>query len=305
MQLKTILTIALGFLLCSGEAFAQKNKKAKKANKKARTETLAKPTVEPVSSADFSYALGLAQGGSLKQFLVQREGVDSAYISDAIRGMKSRLSEAETKKAMAFAAGLRIAEMNRRTMPMVNKQAVGKADSAYTSVDAFEAGLSDAVAGNFKKLSADSAMKLVERQFAYQKQVYGFANKNWLAANAKRKGVKTLESGLQYSIEKEGKGAVATDSTEVEVNYEGKLIDGSVFDSSYKRGQSATFRPDQVIKGWREALKLMPEGSAWNLYIPAELAYGERDQQNIPAGSTLIFKVEVIKVKTGEAAAKK
>ena len=96
----------------------------------------------------------------------------------------------------------------------------------------------------------------------------------------------------------QGKGAVATDSTEVEVHYEGRLIDGTVFDSSYKRGKPSTFRPDQVIKGWREALTLMPEGSIWELYIPAELGYGERGSgQTIPGNSTLIFQVEIIKVK--------
>ena len=87
------------------------------------------------------------------------------------------------------------------------------------------------------------------------------------------------------------------------MHYEGSLIDGTVFDSSYKRGKPATFRPDQVIKGWREALTLMPEGSVWNLYIPSELGYGERGQgRNIPGNATLVFKVEVIKVKpVGEA----
>ena len=112
-----------------------------------------------------------------------------------------------------------------------------------------------------------------------------------------------LPSGLQYRVLTEGNGPVATDSSEVEVHYEGSLIDGTVFDSSYKRGKPATFRPDQVIKGWREALTLMPEGSVWNLYIPSELGYGERGQgRNIPGNATLVFKVEVLKVKpVGEA----
>ena len=118
--------------------------------------------------------------------------------------------------------------------------------------------------------------------------------------------MKTLPSGLQYRVLDEGKGALATDSSEVEVHYEGSLIDGTVFDSSYKRGQPSSFRPDQVIKGWREALCLMPEGSVWNLYIPAELGYGERGSgRSIPGNSTLIFKVEVLKVKTNPQPAKK
>ena len=124
----------------------------------------------------------------------------------------------------------------------------------------------------------------------------------WLEANKKLKGVKTLPSGLQYRVLTAGKGPVATDSTEVEVHYEGKLIDGTVFDSSYKRNQPATFRPDQVIKGWREALTLLPEGTVVDLYIPSELGYGERGSaQHIPGNSTLIFKAEILKVKNDAA----
>ena len=92
-----------------------------------------------------------------------------------------------------------------------------------------------------------------------------------------------------------GTGAVPADTSTVEVNYEGKLIDGTVFDSSYRRNQPAQFKANQVIKGWTEALTHMPEGSTWELYIPAELAYGSNNQQQIPANSTLIFKVELLK----------
>ena len=110
--------------------------------------------------------------------------------------------------------------------------------------------------------------------------------------------MKTTPSGLQYRVIKQGTGAMATDTTEVEVHYEGKLIDGTVFDSSYRRGKPATFHPDQVIKGWTEALKMMPEGSVYELYIPYNLGYGERGTQSIPPYSTLIFKVELLKVKS-------
>ena len=108
-------------------------------------------------------------------------------------------------------------------------------------------------------------------------------------------------SGLQYRIIREGNGAVAANDEEVEVKYEGRLIDGTVFDSSYTRNpQTTSFRPSQVIKGWTEALKMMPEGSEWEVYIPQELAYGERQAGKIPPYSTLIFKLEVVKVKKDE-----
>lgn len=304
MQFKSILVVAMAALLCVPAMAQKKGKKAAK-GKKAVAAAVLTPALKSVDGKTFSYALGVAQGESLKMYLQQREGVDSAYIKYAIEGMNANLSETERKQREAFAAGLRIADMNRRNLPMFNQQAVGRKDSAYASLAEFQRGLAAAALGQPTTMKADSAMKIVEQQFAYQNEVYKRANRIWLENNKKLKGVKTLPSGLQYRVLTEGKGPVASDSTEVEVHYEGSLIDGSVFDSSYKRGQAATFRPNQVINGWKEALTMMPEGSVWNLYIPAELGYGERAQQNIPANSTLIFKVEIIKVKTPEAAAEK
>lgn len=304
MQFKSILVVAMAALLCVPAMAQKKGKKAAK-GKKAVAAAVLTPALKSVDGKTFSYALGVAQGESLKMYLQQREGVDSAYIKYAIEGMNANLSETERKQREAFAAGLRIADINRRNLPMFNQQAVGRKDSAYASLAEFQRGLAAAALGQPTTMKADSAMKIVEQQFAYKNEVDKRTNRIWLENNKKLKGVKTLPSGLQYRILTEGKGPVASDSTEVEVHYEGSLIDGSVFDSSYKRGQAATFRPNQVIKGWKEALTMMPEGSVWNLYIPAELGYGERAQQNIPANSTLIFKVEIIKVKTPEAAAEK
>lgn len=225
--------------------------------------------------------------------------VDSAYIDYAIDGMQSKMNEKERKQAQAFAAGLQIGEMNAKNLPAMNKQACGNADSIYIDRAEYERGMAEIVLGKESTLTPDSAEALVTRQFQHQQEVYKNLNIQWLANNKKQKGVKTTPSGLQYRVLTEGKGAIAADSVEVEVNYEGKLIDGSVFDSSYERGQSATFSPKQVIKGWTEALTMMPEGSKWELYIPSELGYGERGNgQKIPGHSTLIFQVEVLKVKT-------
>jgi len=118
-----------------------------------------------------------------------------------------------------------------------------------------------------------------------------------LAENAKKEGVKTLPSGVQYKVIKEGNGPIPTDSSTVKVNYEGRLIDGTVFDSSYTRGEAATFPANRVIKGWTEALCHMPAGSEWEIYIPQELAYGEREQgKDIKPFSALIFKLELLEV---------
>lgn len=299
MQIKSILVVAVAALLCVPAMAQKKGKKAAKGKKTVAAAVLT-PALKPVDGTTFSYALGVAQGQSLKQYLIQREGIDSAYVHYAIEAMGANLSEAEHKQKVAYAAGLRIADMNQRNLPMFNKNATGKEDSTYTSLSEFQRGLADAALCRATGgLTADSAMKIVEQQFKYQQETYKAKNVAWLNTNKTLKGVKTLPSGLQYRILTEGHGPVATDSTEVEVHYEGTLIDGTVFDSSYKRNQPATFRPNQVIKGWREALTMMPEGSVWNLYIPAELGYGERGQgQSIPGNSTLIFKVEVLKVKT-------
>jgi FKBP-type peptidyl-prolyl cis-trans isomerase FklB len=119
----------------------------------------------------------------------------------------------------------------------------------------------------------------------------------FLLENAKKKGVVSLPSGLQYKIIKEGNGAIPIDGQTVKTNYKGSLINGKQFDSSYDRGQPATFGVNQVIAGWTEALKLMPVGSQWELYIPYNLAYGERAMgANIPAYSTLIFTIELLEI---------
>ena len=124
------------------------------------------------------------------------------------------------------------------------------------------------------------------------------AGTDFLKDNAQKEGVVTLPSGLQYKVLKQGDGAIAKASDKVKVKYEGRLIDGTVFDSTDKHGgDPVTFSPNQVIKGWTEALCMMPVGSKWQLYIPQELAYGARGAgKDIPPYSTLIFDVEVIDI---------
>lgn len=283
----------LAFALLCGPASAQRDTRKKHAP--------AKPSVtdvQPVPADSFSYAMGLSQSGSLKQYLVMREGIDTAYIADVARGLAANVSEVEAKRAMAYAAGLRIAEMNRRqVVPMLNKQATGSEDTTYTQYAEFTRGLCEGLLGTGTGLTPDSALKLAERQFNYYKGIYKKANADYLAKHAKQKGVKTTKSGLQYSVLSKGTGELPTDTSSVEVHYEGRLIDGTIFDSSYQRKRPATFRVNEVIPGWTEALKMMPVGSLWEIVIPAELGYGERDNQKIPANSTLIFRVELLSIK--------
>lgn len=292
MQLKTLAILAMGALIFTDGVAMDRKKKDKK-----------KPLVEkvqPVPADSFSYAMGVIQSSSLKQYLESREGIKAENLKDAAAGIEaySKMGDAEVKQKLAFAAGLRIGEMNKtQVIPQLNKQATGKEDTTYVDAVIFSRGLSEGMNG-VSTISPDSAMKVAERQMKFYTNQLKETNMNWLAANKKQKGVKETESGLQYRILSKGEGATAVDTSEVEVHYEGKLIDGTVFDSSYKRNQPATFGVTQVIKGWTEALKMMPEGSIWELYIPYNLAYGERGNQGIPPFSTLIFKVELLKVKT-------
>ena len=132
-------------------------------------------------------------------------------------------------------------------------------------------------------------------------QKNGAEAEKFLAANKTKEGVKATESGLQYKVLKEGSGAQPKSSDTVTVNYRGTLMDGTEFDSSYKRGQPATFPVSGVIKGWTEALQLMKVGSKYQLFIPASLAYGEQGRPGIPPNSLLIFEVELMNVNSPQA----
>src|SRR3990167_3163725 len=164
----------------------------------------------------------------------------------------------------------------------------------------FSLGLDDAVRGN-KALLTEKEMQGIIQNFQKHSQAEALAKfkkmaadnvtvgQKFLTENAKKPGVKTLPSGLQYKVLQAGTGPKPKDTDTVEVNYEGKLINGNVFDSSYKRGQPATFAVNQVVKGWQTALVMMPVGSEWELFIPAELAYGDADIPNIGPNQVLIF----------------
>jgi len=182
-----------------------------------------------------------------------------------------------------------------------------KRQNVELDLAAINAGLSDGMKGKKSKISEDEMRKVMDafrqKMMAKQKDqkaTQGKANiaagNKWLAKNGKKKGVKTTKSGLQYKVVKTGKGPKPTADAKVEVHYEGKLISGKVFDSSYKRGTPASFPVGGVIAGWTEALMMMPAGSHWELYIPAKLAYGERGMGPIEPNSVLIFKVELLKV---------
>ena len=294
MKIRKVLFIGLAASLCLGAVASQP---AKKTKKKAKVAVVAEPEVKPVDAATFSYAVGVAQSPSLKQYIGQANNVDSLHYADFIDGLNGKYSEAEIAKMRAIIMGTTIAQQNdKQVIPAINKQATGDDKATYLQKDLFVKGLEEGLLGK-STLTPDSAMKVADQQFEYRKMVVKKENADYLAAYAKNDSVQRTESGLLYKVIKKGEGALPVDTNKVEVNYEGRLIDGTVFDSSYKRNKPATFGVTQVIKGWTEALKMMPVGSVYELCIPYELAYGERGNRNIPPFSTLVFKVELLDIK--------
>lgn len=169
------------------------------------------------------------------------------------------------------------------------------------SVKDFAQAISDVLEGNPTAISHEEARDIVNAFFAELEAKMSEANveqgKKFLEQNSKKENIKTLPSGLQYEVITEGNGKKPKATDQVKCHYEGTLIDGTLFDSSIKRGQPAVFGVNQVIQGWVEALQLMTEGSKWRLYIPSELGYGAQGAgEMIPPHSTLIFDVELIEV---------
>lgn len=179
-----------------------------------------------------------------------------------------------------------------------------KSQGVKVDVDALALAISDALSGTSPRVNEQelqAAMVKVQQGLIDKRTTEGKANldkgKTFLAENGKKTGIKTTKSGLQYEVITEGKGVLPKDASVVSVNYKGTLIDGSEFDSSYKRGKPAEFPVNGVIPGWTEALKLMKVGSKYKLYVPSDLAYGEGGRPGIPPNSVLIFEVELLDIK--------
>ena len=254
-----------------------------------------------------SYAIGMSQSQGLMDYLANAKGVDTTYIAEVLQGVNDGANAGDDKKKAAYFAGIEIGQqIANNMMKGLNYNLFGEDSTQTVSLNNFMAGFVSGVTGKDSKMTvneADSVAELLFQRIKAKSQEKQFgANKaegaKFLAANAKKEGVKTLPCGVQYKVLKDGNGAMPADTSIVVVNYEGRLIDGTVFDSNKSHGgEPATFRVGQVIKGWQEALKAMPVGSEWEIYIPQELAYGANQQGNIPPFSLLIFKVELLEVK--------
>lgn len=232
----------------------------------------------------------------MRRFLVVM-AVSALFFAAAAYGEEMSLKDSKDK--VSYAIGLDVGNAMKKQSIDIN-------------TDVFIRGVKDALSGGQKLMTDDEVREtmtafsheMAEKQKEKMKKL-GDKNKQegdaFLAENKKKEGIKTLPSGLQYKVITEGSGKTPTGSDTVTVNYRGTLIDGTEFDSSYKRGQPATFPVNGVIKGWTEALQLMKEGAKWQIFIPSDLAYGDKGAGNvIGPNAVLVFDVELISVKEAE-----
>ena len=228
-----------------------------------------------------SYAIGMAQTQGLKEYLVDRLGVDTANIGEFIKGLNEGVNAGDNKKKAAYYAGIQIGQqISNQMVKGINHEVFGDDSTKSISLKNFMAGFISGTLGKQGLMTIEQAQtvaqtKMQEIKAREMEKTYGpnrEEGEKFLAANAKKEGVKTLESGVQYRVIKEGTGAIPTDTSLVKVHYEGRLLNDSVFDSSYKRGE------------------------VWEVYIPQDLAYGEREQGIIKPFSVLVFKIELLEV---------
>lgn len=272
---------------------------AAKKKKKNETKEVAvkQPVVLTTSSDSLSYATGFAVTNGLMPYVQQQLGVDTAYMADFIQGFNEAVAGMNDKRQKARMAGMQIAEqVTNRMLANIQRELTDAPDSIVTSL--FYRGFTDVLTNDTTIFTMASAEKLQQEKMQVNKKAKAKklrkAGRDFLAENGKKPGIITTPSGLQYEVLKQGDGAVPQTTDKVKVHYEGRLIDGTVFDSSIKRGEPAVFGLNQVIKGWTEGLSLMPVGSKWRLYIPQELGYGDRQAGQIPPYSALIFDVELL-----------
>lgn len=303
MNIKSIFTLAImAGVIFSGADAAERKKKARQDDGAAAAGAV---TALKTAADSLSYAAGMVRTDGLVPYLRQSLGVDTAYMADFVRGYEDAMAKGFDERTKAYYAGEQIAQMvSQRMLPFLKDEFAGRTDSINERV--FNAGFIAALGNGGSLMTADAAKAYFDKAFKQavdeRNAATRKAGEEFLAANKQKPGVVTTPSGLQYKVLVKGTGDVAGEKDEVSVKYEGRLLDGTVFDSSYKRKDPVTkFRPNQVIKGWTEALTMMPVGSKWELYIPYNLAYGERQAGKIKPYSTLVFTVEVVAVKKAEA----
>lgn len=291
----------LALLVAAGSVFntasAQSKKKGKQ-NAKCSVECK-EGTVVLISPSDtLSYAAGMSMTRGLDEYLANQFGVTSAQMPDFLRGLRQGIDNRKDSAFAAYVAGLLISSQVDKTM-LPNVASKFEGTSAPINPDVFYKGFVAALAKDstvLKQATAEEIFEKKEVELKAQKDAeIKSKNEAYLAENKKKEGIVTMANGLQYRIIKKGDGPMPTEADRVQVIYEGKTIDGKVFDATSRHGvEFDTFNVGGLIKGWTEALQMMPVGSKWEIVIPQHLAYGERGAgRDIAPFSTLIFTLEL------------
>ena len=252
-----------------------------------------------------SYAMGVMQGQSLKEYMTRGMGIDTAYVDEFIKGLNVGVNAGDDKKKSAYYAGVQIGQqISNQMVKSINHDLFGDDSTKSVSMKNLMAALICGVKGEKTIMTAEQAQMVwqaksqaikamsMEQQYGKNKE----EGAKFMAEYAKKPGVKKLDGGVLYRVIKEGKGEMPKDTSLVRVHYEGKTVDGKVFDSSYERKEPVQLRANQVIPGWTTALTHMPVGSTWEVVIPYDKAYGDRETPQIKPFSTLIFKIELVGV---------
>lgn len=257
-----------------------------------------------------SYEVGLSNSRGVKLYLSQRLGVDTTYIDEFIKGVKEGAQAGEDKKKTARYAGIQIGQqLGTNLLNGLNHEIYGEDSTKSISLKNLIAGFVAGTRGRDMIMTYDEAFKksqvLVDKLKAeHLEKIYGEnkkAGEDFIAKKAKEQDVKKLPGGTLYKVIEEGRGPIPADTSKVLVSYEGRLINDTVFDSSYKNnnGKPVEIRVQQMIPGWIQALTHMPVGSVWEIYVPQDQAYGMRSAAAdlIKPYSALIFKMELVELK--------
>lgn len=247
-----------------------------------------------------NYAFGLANGDGIKNYYIKGDSAQKsikALLEGMNEGMKGKVEKGSTEMVDL---GTKIGS----SLKDQTKSGLMGDSTLKVDIKLIKQGLINGLRGSKVQMTPAQAQEYLQKtmtalQSKKMEKLYGgnkTAGEKFLAENAKKPGVKTTADGLQYEVIKQGTGALPTDTSKVKVNYHGTLIDGTVFDSSVDRKEPIVFQVNQVIKGWTEALKMMPVGSKYKLYIPQQLAYAGADRGKIKPFSMLIFEVELISI---------
>jgi len=257
------------------------------------------PTLKTQNDS-LNYAFGLANGDGVREYYIKGDSAQKSIeslLKGLDEGMKGEIDEANVE---IVNLGTQIGT----SLKDQKKSGLMGDSTLKVDIDLIKQGLINGLKGSSIQMNAKDAQeylqvsmqKLQAEKMASQFGPNKTAGETFLAENTKKAGVITTASGLEYEILTKGTGPIPTDSNTVKVHYHGTLIDGTVFDSSVDRKEPAVFPVNQVIKGWTEALKLMPVGSKFKLYVPQELAYGSADRGAIKPFSMLIFEVELLSI---------